>query len=459
MRAAAWPCSSRSRSSTSAASPASSTPNPAGRPSAAAWRRTSRCATEWNVPPSTRDDAGTSPRARWSISRDARRVNVNSRRRSAGTPSETSHATRAHSVVVLPVPAPARISNGPPACVAAARCSSLSSSSQYRSPVSATTAMGRRTLRRGSGRLQAHSRMLHPTDAPAVIGSLAMDAPARPLRADAARNRPACWTPRGPRSPRPGSTWAWRRSPAAPASARARCTAASRPRRRSSARSSRTSSTRSSASRRAPTRSRARASRSRATSTRAPHMQADNQGFYDVVARGRRRGAHRPSSARASSPPPTRPLERAQEAGRRARRPRARGRARSCADARRDDPRGAGRRADGRHWQRYLGLLLDAMHPAPPRSSRRSRGCIPARQWTLKCATRRVELLGGARQVRRRSRRSPAWKPTSPASTPRPARRRPRTARRRRRPRRRRSAARCESAAICSTAAAISAIR
>ena len=93
---------------------------------------------------------GTSPRARCSISRDARRVNVSSRIRSDGTPSLTSHATRAHSVVVLPVPAPARISSGPPACVAAARCSSLSSSSQGRSPVSAHDRHGPRTLRTGS---------------------------------------------------------------------------------------------------------------------------------------------------------------------------------------------------------------------------------------------------------------------------------------------------------------------
>ena len=76
------------------------------------------------------------------MSRDARRVNVSSRIRSDGTPSATSHATRAQSVVVLPVPAPARISSGPPVWVAAARCSSLSSSSQYRSLVSANTAIG-----------------------------------------------------------------------------------------------------------------------------------------------------------------------------------------------------------------------------------------------------------------------------------------------------------------------------
>ena len=149
VRAPARPASSRSRSSTSAASPASSTPNPGGSPRADACRRTSRCATEWNVPPSTRDEAGTSPRARDSISRDARRVNVNSSTRSDGTPDDTSHATREHSVVVLPVPAPARISRCPPACVAAARCSSFNAASQDRT-VSATTAIGRRTLRAGS---------------------------------------------------------------------------------------------------------------------------------------------------------------------------------------------------------------------------------------------------------------------------------------------------------------------
>src|SRR6185312_9047785 len=38
----------------------------------------------------------------------------------------TSHATREHRVVVLPVPAPARISSGPLGWVAAAACSGLS---------------------------------------------------------------------------------------------------------------------------------------------------------------------------------------------------------------------------------------------------------------------------------------------------------------------------------------------
>jgi pimeloyl-ACP methyl ester carboxylesterase len=64
------------------------------------------------------------------MSLDARRVNVSSRVRSAGTPLATSEATRAQSVVVFPVPAPARTSRCPSRCSAAARCSGFSSSSQ-----------------------------------------------------------------------------------------------------------------------------------------------------------------------------------------------------------------------------------------------------------------------------------------------------------------------------------------
>ena len=97
----------------------------------------------------------------------------------------TSHATRAQSVVVLPVPAPARISSGPPACVAAARCSSLSSSSQGRSSVCAITAIGPWTLRSGSDGLRTQ------TSHGCLTGYriAAMEATVRPLRADAARNR------------------------------------------------------------------------------------------------------------------------------------------------------------------------------------------------------------------------------------------------------------------------------
>ena len=50
----AAPCSSRTRSITSAASPESSIEKPSGSPSATACRRRVRCAIEWNVPPTIR---------------------------------------------------------------------------------------------------------------------------------------------------------------------------------------------------------------------------------------------------------------------------------------------------------------------------------------------------------------------------------------------------------------------
>src|SRR5690242_11344893 len=66
--------------------------------------------------------------------------------RSGATPSLTSQATREHSVVVLPVPAPARISSGPPGWVAAARCSGLSWSSHGIVPIAvAGAAVGANT--------------------------------------------------------------------------------------------------------------------------------------------------------------------------------------------------------------------------------------------------------------------------------------------------------------------------
>ena len=61
-----------------------------------------------------RAPAGRAARARSTISRAALRVNVSSRIRSCGTPRSTRRATRAHSVVVLPVPAPASTSRCPP---------------------------------------------------------------------------------------------------------------------------------------------------------------------------------------------------------------------------------------------------------------------------------------------------------------------------------------------------------
>ena len=59
---------------------------------------------------------GTAPirlAARDTMSSAARRVNVSSRIRSAGTPRSKSQATREVSVLVLPVPAPAMTTRGP----------------------------------------------------------------------------------------------------------------------------------------------------------------------------------------------------------------------------------------------------------------------------------------------------------------------------------------------------------
>ena len=59
----------------------------------------------------------------------ARRVKVSSRIRLAGTPwVPRSHAARATSVRVFPVPAPASTSSGPASCVTARRCCSFSPS-------------------------------------------------------------------------------------------------------------------------------------------------------------------------------------------------------------------------------------------------------------------------------------------------------------------------------------------
>ena len=95
------------------------------------------CAMAWKVPPQIRSDPSTPPgepsnqaAARASMSLAARRVKVSSRIRLAGTPwLPRSHAARATSVLVFPVPAPASTSSGPPWCVAARRCCSFSPSS------------------------------------------------------------------------------------------------------------------------------------------------------------------------------------------------------------------------------------------------------------------------------------------------------------------------------------------
>ena len=74
------------------------------------------CAMAWNVPPQMRSAEPPDPAAaRASMSLAARRVKVSSRIRLAGTPrAPRSHAARATSVRVFPVPAPASTSSGPP---------------------------------------------------------------------------------------------------------------------------------------------------------------------------------------------------------------------------------------------------------------------------------------------------------------------------------------------------------
>src|SRR5664280_3356039 len=66
-------------------------------------------------------------RTRFTISRAERRVNVKSRIRSGVTPRSRRTCARAVSVVVLPVPGPAMIRNGPAPNVAASRCRALRS--------------------------------------------------------------------------------------------------------------------------------------------------------------------------------------------------------------------------------------------------------------------------------------------------------------------------------------------
>ncbi len=119
-------CSARSVSSTSVTSAGSMTLNSGGSANDSACARMIRCAMAWKVPPQIRSAAGASGgQARASMSSAALRVKVSSRIRLAGMPCSRSQAARATSVPVFPVPAPARISSGPPSCAAAARCSSF----------------------------------------------------------------------------------------------------------------------------------------------------------------------------------------------------------------------------------------------------------------------------------------------------------------------------------------------
>ena len=123
------PSSWRFRSIRSAESPRSMTENEGSRPSTCAYSRSRRLPIEWNVPDhsmrvafgwkaldrgDSRSAACAMRSARCSISCAARRVNVSSAMRSGATRCSSRNATRCASVLVLPVPAPAMINNGPP---------------------------------------------------------------------------------------------------------------------------------------------------------------------------------------------------------------------------------------------------------------------------------------------------------------------------------------------------------
>src|SRR6266850_7200010 len=124
------PSSCRTTSIRSAASPRSSTLKLGCSPTRLQWRRISRFAIEWKVPDHGRRTCiASSPTmrcARRVISIAARRLKVRSRMRCGFAPSRMRCATRCASVLVLPVPAPAMISSGPPPKHAAARCAGFS---------------------------------------------------------------------------------------------------------------------------------------------------------------------------------------------------------------------------------------------------------------------------------------------------------------------------------------------
>lgn len=108
----------------SAESPRSMTENPSPRPTPLPWRRSTRWAMAWNVPACTcaaRAGSVTAPTRR-SMSWAARRLKVTSRIRSGGVPRASRRPRRATRVAVLPVPAPAMITSGPPSWSTASRC-------------------------------------------------------------------------------------------------------------------------------------------------------------------------------------------------------------------------------------------------------------------------------------------------------------------------------------------------
>ena len=80
------------------------------------------------VPSVRLPDSPKALRARRNISSEALRVNLRSIIRPGSIPCETSQATRAARVLVLPVPAPAMVRTGPSPAVAARSCSGFRSS-------------------------------------------------------------------------------------------------------------------------------------------------------------------------------------------------------------------------------------------------------------------------------------------------------------------------------------------
>jgi catechol 2,3-dioxygenase-like lactoylglutathione lyase family enzyme len=114
-----------------AASPASSTAKSDPRPSVAACPRTKRVRHRMERAPE--DPLSRAARQRVRARKHVPRCAASERQQQdplGGTPPATSEATRAQSVVVFPVPAPASTSRWPSRCSAAARCSGFNSSSQ-----------------------------------------------------------------------------------------------------------------------------------------------------------------------------------------------------------------------------------------------------------------------------------------------------------------------------------------
>jgi hypothetical protein len=95
-------------------------------PASSASSRSSRAQNPWNVvTDSSSYCAGTRPSIRSRSASAAEVEYVSVRTASAGVPCSTSQAKRSISAWVLPVPAPPRISSGPPTWVTASSCAGV----------------------------------------------------------------------------------------------------------------------------------------------------------------------------------------------------------------------------------------------------------------------------------------------------------------------------------------------